>query len=464
MVSSKANIVSFRAAVVLAALVALLVVSSAGPLHAQQNALKQLTKKNLIGNSVSFSNSDYSEIDKAIQRFRNGDTESALEFLKSAKAKYPKLPPVEVILAKMYFAVRNANAIKAGRILLERTIVNDPKDPEAYLLLADQAFVNRRITEAFALFELVDPLVQEFSGNSKRKQDFSVRLLAGRAAVAESRQQWEEALIWLKKWVDLAPENAAGHQRLGSTLFHLKKPKEALQSLRKSRELNAQVPHPYVALGRLFSRDGDNEKAYVAFSKAYEEDKKDVKVAQAFAEWLIQQDKLDEAQKIAEAMVAKTPDSISALMMDGIVAQMQRRDDHAIQTMTKILNLDPSHFIATDMLSLLLIESEQASEQDRALRYAQMNSQRFPENARANVTRAWILHRMGREAEFKEALQKLGRSQVPIDSAFLIAKIMAEQGKNDAAIQELERLLKQKGQLFVSRREAEALLTKLKSE
>ena len=467
MVSSKPNLVTFRSAVVLIALATLLVTGFVNPLNAQQGqqkGLEQLTKKYLIGNAVSLSNNDYSEIDKAIQRFRNGDTESALEFLKTAKEKYPKLPPVEVLLAKMYFAVRNANAVNAGRILLERTVVNDPKDPEAYLLLADQAFVGRRITEAYALFELVEPIVQEFSGNSKRKQDFLVRVIAGHAAVAESRQQWEESLKWLKKWVEMAPENAAAHQRLGTVLFHLKKPKEALQSLRKARELNPNVPHPYVTIARLFSRDGDYEKAYSAFSRAYEEDKTDVQVAQAFAEWLIQQDKLDEARKIAEAMVAKTPDSVSALMMDGIVAQMQGRDDHAIKTMTKILELDPSHFIATDMLALLLSKSDQASDQDRALSYAQMNAQRFPENTRAAVTKAWILYRLGREAEFKATLQKVGRNQVPVDSAFLIAKIMVDQGKNEAAIQELERLLKQKNALFVSRREAQELLAKLKSE
>lgn len=467
MVSSKANHAALRTGTALLALAALLVVSTASSLHAQQasqQGFEQLTKKNLIGNAVSFSNNDYADIDKAIQRFRNGDTESALEFLKNAKEKSPKLPPVEVILAKMYFAIRNQKAVNAGRVLLERTVVNNPKDPEAYLLFADQAFAGRRITEAQALFEMVDPIVQEFNANSKRKQDFSVRLLAGRAAVAESRQQWEEAFEWLQQWVELSPESAAAHQRLGSTLFHMKKPKEALERFRSSRKINPKVPHPYVTIGQLFSRDGDNEKAQMAFSKAYTEDKGDAKVAQAFAQWLIQQDKLDEAQAIAEEMLKQTPDSITALMLDGVVAQMQGRDDRAMQSMTKILSLDPSHFIATDLLALLLIKSDNASEQDRALGYAQMNSQRFPENARANITSAWVLYRMGREAEFKKALSKIGRNQVPLDSAFLIAKIMVEQDKKDAAIKELEKLVKQKNTLFVSRREAEKLLAKLKAE
>ena len=460
----KANFVAYRVGFRVAAAAVLFAVGSASVLFAQQANFDQLTKENLIGNAVSFSNNDYAEIDKAIQRFRNGDGQGAMEFLKTAKEKYPSLPPAELIYAKMHFAIRNANAARAGQILLEQTVAQVPDDPEAYLLLADQAFAGRRIAEAHALFEMVDPLVQKFSGNAKRKQDFSIRVLAGRAAIAESRQQWEEAQKWLLEWAELSPESAAAHRRLGATLFHLKKPKEALERFRKSRELDPSVSHPFVALGQLFSREGDAENAQKSFEKAYAEDKDDPSTAQAYVEWLVQENKLDEAQAIANAMRELTPDSVTALMLDGIVAQMRGDTEQSKQAMTKILTLDPAHFIATDLLALLLIESDLAADQDRALSYAEMNAQRFPENARANITKAWVLYKMGRNEEFKLALEKVGRNQVPLDSAFLIAKIMVEQGKKDAAINELEKLMQQGSGLFVFRREAEALLTQLKSE
>jgi len=477
MVFSKTNIASYRACVPIRSLAlavtwvaALLMATSTfaqqntAATAAQQKAFEQLTKKNLIGKAVSLSNNGYEEIDKAIQRFRNGDGVGAVEFLKAAKEKYPKLPPVDTIYAKMHFAIRNANAVKAGLVYLERSVVNNPDDPEAYLIMADQAFQGRRITEALALFDMVDPIVQKFNENTKRKQDFTVRLLAGRAAVAESRQQWEKAQGYLKQWVEMSPESAAAHHRLGGTLFQNGQPREAFEEFKKARELDANVPHPYISLAQMFSRAGDTDKAQKAYEKAYNEDKKDAKVARAYAEWLIRQGDLEQAQTIAKAMLAQDPNSITALLLDGIVAEMQGHSEQTKEAMTKILSLDPSHFTATDMMALLLIRSDDVADQERALRYAEMNSRQFPNSPAANVTRAWVLHRLGRTAEFQAALQKVGRNQVPLDSAFLIAKLMVDQDKKDAAIQQLEKLLNTKTGLFVFRREAEELLKKLQSE
>ncbi len=463
MILHKVNQAAYRTCSALLLTSTLALALTASSAVAQQNAFEQLTKENLIGKAVSLSNNGYDEIDKAIQRFRNGDSGGALEFLKTAKEKYPKLPPVDTLYAKMHFAVRNANAVKAGLVYLERSVVNNPEDPEAYLIFADQAFKGRRITEAQALFKLVDPLVQKYSENTKRKQNFTIRLLAGHAAVAESRQQWDQAQEWLEKWVEVAPESAAAHQRLGGTLFQNDKPREAFEMFTKARELNSEV-HPYVALAQLFSRDGDTEKAQKAFEKAYEEDKNDAKTSRAYAEWLIQQGKLDQAQTIAKALLDQDPNSITALLLDGIVAQMQGQAERAKQSMTKIISLDPSHFTATDLLALILIQSDDVANHERALKYANMNSRNFPNSPGANITRAWILYRLGRTAEFQAALKKVGRSNVPLDSAFLIAKIMVAQDKKDAAIRELDKLLQAKSGLFIFRREAEELLNKLQSE
>jgi len=464
MIHRKANLTAHWSCLALLTATALILTNTTTSLFAQQTALDQLTKENLIGSAVSLSDNDYVEIDKAIQRFRNGDGEGSLEFLRTAKEKHPELPPVEVTFAKMHFAVRNAKAKQIGLLLLERTVAQTPDDPEAYLLLADLSFNDKRIAEAEALFKQVEPLIESFSGNAKRKQNFSIRVLAGHAAVAQSRQQWEKAQKWLLQWVQADPESAAAHQRLGSTLFYLKKSKEAREEFSKAREINPNLAHPFVSLGQLFARSGDNENAQKSFEKAYAEDKDSVATARAYADWLVQQGKLDEAQSVAEALLGKEPESIGALMLDGIVAQMRGEVDHAKQAMTKILSLDPSHFIATDLLSLLLIQSDDVADQERALRYAQMNSQRFPNNSQANITRAWILFRMGRTAEFKDAIGKISRNQVPLDSAFLIAKIMAEQDKKDLAIQEIDKLIKQKTGLFVFRREAEELLKQLRAE
>ena len=278
-------------------LVASLLIATAPTLaRAQEEGKNPLTPKFLIGDAVSLSNQDYPEIEKAIQRFRNRDLQGAQEFLEKAKEKYPKLAPADVMMAKMQVLARSARGVQ---FYLERAAKDTPNDPEAYLMLADQAFQGKRTTEALALFEYAAPLVEQFTGNSKRKRNFDIRVLAGRAAIAERRQQWEQARDYLQKWLDIDPENALAHTRMGIVLFRLDKAKESLAALNKAREINPDVPHPFVSLGQLFYANGENDKARKSFEKAYNEDKSDPKTAQAFAEWLLQQGELDEAQKIA---------------------------------------------------------------------------------------------------------------------------------------------------------------------
>ncbi len=438
----------------------LLTMSSMGALCRAQQQESPLTPKYLIGDAVSLSNKEYPEIEKAIQRFRNSDAAGAMEYLKSAKEKYPKLAPVDVMMAKMQLLVRNNRAIQ---FLLERAATVNPDDPEAYLMLADQAFAGQRTTESLALFDYAEPLVEKFSGNNKRKRNFNIRVLAGRAAVAERRGQWEQASQLLQQWLEIDPENAMAHTRMGIVLFRLDRSKESLAEFTKAHDINPDVAHPFVSLGQLFYADGDNEKARKSFEKAYSENKTDDRVAQAYAEWLIQQRELEKAQEISGALRSQSPDSLNALLLDGIVAYMQGQTDRAEQTLQKVLSLDPRNARATDLMALLLIQSDKVSDKERALQYAQNNAERYTNNAQANVTRAYVLYELGRKPEAQKALAKAGKMTIQPDATYLIAKILVAEGQNDQAIEALKKIVAQKTGLIIFRQEAEELLAQLQA-
>jgi tetratricopeptide (TPR) repeat protein len=432
------------------------------------------TVENLIGDSVSLSNQSYPEVENALQRFKNSDVKGAKEYLDLAKQKYPKLPPVDLLMAKLFVFARNG---EQARALLESTVSNYPDDPEAYLLLADLAFAEGRTTESHALFEKSKGLVDKFEENAKRKQNFQIRVLAGLAAVHQRRQQWQPANELLVKWVELDPESAAAHTRLGETLFRLKKPSEAFNEFKKARELNAQSAHPYIVLGQLFTQDNLTQKAAGesaeatksldqatrAFEQAYKEDGKNEATARAYAEWLIQQDQLDKAQQVAEEMRKNSPQSVAALMLDGLVAKMRNDAAGAEEALTQVLTVDPSNAGAINLLALILSESPNLAQQEKALRYAQMNAERFGTNSQANITLAWILAKLGRSAESDAFLQKAVQGgQLNADSAYLVAKILVQKGQKENALKALEQVLQQAGAgMFMYRKEAEALVKEL---
>lgn len=425
------------------------------------DANMQPTVEALIGNAVSLSNQKYPEIEKAIQRFKNGDVEGALEFLKTAKEKYPKLPPTYITLAKLQVMAQNS---QGAYNLLELQVAEDPTDPEAYLLLADQAFAGNRTAEAEALFEKAEPLVEKFDGNAKRKRDMEIRVLAGKAAVKERRGQWEDALALLNEWVKTDPDNAMSHARLGVTLFRLDKSKEAYDEFTKARKLNADLPHPYASLGQLFTQSNDMENARKAFVRAYKEDGQDPTTVRTYAEWLLQQGELEKAQEVSTQLLKLTPSAPVAVLLDGVVALMLNQDDRAEQAFNKVLSLDPGNARANDLMALLLIDSQDKSNQERALRFAEQNTKLFPQNSQANITKAYVLYKLGRMNEAQEPLQIGARGQLQTDSAYLIARIMADQGQKDKARQTLEQVLQQKQGLFVFRKQAEELLQELKAE
>jgi tetratricopeptide (TPR) repeat protein len=420
-----------------------------------------LTPEALIGGAVSLSNQSYPDIDNAIQRFRNGDVQGARLFLEKAKEKYPNLPPAEVTLAKMQSLVRNHQAV---HVLLESAVVKHPDDPEAYMILAEQAFAGGRTTEANALFENTNALIQKFDQNAKRKRNFTIRLLAGQAAVAERRQQWEEAVGLLKQWTELDPENATACQRYGVVLFRLKKAAEAFEQFTKAREINPNAPHPYVLVGKLSAQEGAEDKAREAFERAYSEDKINVKTAQAYVEWLIQEDQLDQAQQVTSELLKGDPDSVSSLILSSIIAQMNGKSDQAEKSLQKVLALDPGNASATNLLAQLLIERDDQPARERALSYAQANARQFPKNGQSNITLAWVLYKLGNLQQAQTALNTgIRAGGLSMDSTYLVARFLAEQDKKEHAIQALTQVINKSG-LFIHRKQAEELLAKLQAE
>ncbi|HYO26590.1 MAG TPA: tetratricopeptide repeat protein, partial [Lacipirellulaceae bacterium] len=431
---------------------------SGGDAAARDAILKALTVETLIGDAVSLSNQQYPEVESAIKRFINGDVVGAREFLEVAKKKYPKLPPTDLTLAKMQVIVRNG---QAARAFLEKAVAENPGDPEAYLLLADLAFVEGRVTEAHALFEKANGLTANFTENEKRKNNFTIRVLAGLAAVHERRLQWPEANALLMKWIAIDPDSAVAHQRLGATLYRLQKSAEALAEFTKARELDPNSNHPQVWLGQLFTQDKKLAEARKAFEAAYAAEPANETTSRAYAEWLIQQNDLDKAQSVAAAMRQKTPESVTAILLDGVVAKMRGQNDAAEEALMKVLTIDPNNSIATNLLALILSESKEPADLERAFGYAQRNAALFPGNTQTNITLAWVLYQMGRLSDANQILAR-GIQNPSADAAYLIARIMEAQNQQDKAAAVLKEVLEQSaGGVFLYRRDAEAMMKRL---
>lgn len=440
-------------------LIAVLSLAVASVCVAAPAIAQQPTAKQLIGDAVSDVGSQYTNVEEAITRFRNRDYDGARRYLELAKEKHANLPPVEVLLAKMHMASRNAARSRAA---LEQAVTNHPNDPEAYLMLGDQALASGRVTEAGALYHTVASIVESFNANAKRKRNFLLRTYAGNAIVAEQRRQYDVVIENLRKWIAADPESATAHQRLGHALFmSAKTPGEfnaAAVEYQTAKKLEPTLAHPDVALATLYHQKKDEANAKKSFESAMKADGQNISTVRNYAQWLLETGNTKAATKPLATARGIDANSVETLLLSGVAARLNGMDAEAEKYFLAAHALVPSNRDAINQLALLLINSENETQRGRALQYAHMNRQINQNHSEAAVTYGWVLYQSGRRREAGVELQNGVRlGSLNADSTYFLAKVQFDQDRLDTAEQLLKGALKSRG-LFVNRQEAQQLL------
>jgi predicted Zn-dependent protease len=426
-----------------------------------------ITTQMLIGDAVSSDSlAKYTDVDQAIKYFINRDTLAARQFLEAAKKKDPSLPPVDLLLAKMYFLGGNANA---GRLSLERTATEAPDDPEPAILLADQALGQGRTIEADALYARALELTPKFTGAAKRKRNFEIRARAGRASVAQRRKDWDTAVADLQALLKLDPDNAVAHYRLGQTMFMQNKFQEGYAEFKDAKSKDKNLPDPDVSTALMYDQikiADKTAKTQQFFDRAMATNKSDPATVTAYAQWLIKQatpQTLAKAESLLADARKANPGNLNLLILSGVSARMGKKMKPAEDYFIEALGIAPANSDVINQLALLLIEQPAKDKQERALQFAGMNAQINAQNSDAQITLAWVLYQLGRVADAQQALtQGMNLGSPSPDSSYLVAKILMDQNKMDGAKQLLKASLDQESPgIFIYRQDAQAAYDKL---
>jgi tetratricopeptide (TPR) repeat protein len=228
-----------------------------------------------LGTPVPAVDEKIQEVADAKARFTKRDFVGALSLLREAVKKNPdRLPPAQVIMA-MWCAEANLglNAVLGS---LEMAVIEEPDDPQAYLILANLELQSGRVTAAGLLFDKAQSLMAGFTKSPTRKKSLEPNVYAGLAAVAEYRaalsqddkaranQEWVLAEERLRAWLKLDPDNAIALQRLARALFKQKtaeKVKEASERLKEAKAADPNVLNPAATMARFYQEEGDFSNA-----------------------------------------------------------------------------------------------------------------------------------------------------------------------------------------------------------
>ena len=428
-----------------------------------REARAQITAQTLIGKAVS-DDAQNQEVTGAINRFRDRDIDGCRAILERVKSNNAKLPPPGVMMAMLWLSV---NQLGPARAELEDCVIKFPKDPEPYLMMGDLAFQDRRVTDADMLFKEATRLAGEYTENAKRKRDFDIRCNAGSAAVAEARKQWEIAQKHLQAWIDLDPDNASAHQRMGIVLFQLSKPQEALEQFREAKKLDQKAVQPELAMARLYD-DAKKRDTAKLIEAAIKEAPKDPAVLLAASQWYLGQNDLERAKAIAEDALKLDAKSLEGRVVRGAIARVARDYATAEKFFYDAHVQSPGNFPASNSLALVLIESDDKDSRQRALEMAEanvaMHRENSPQQVNALTTLAWVYYKLGRREDAEKILAQITQNNaLTTDGAYYVAKLLSDRGERDRARKILEEVLANEP-MFATRPDAVDLLAKLKKD
>jgi tetratricopeptide (TPR) repeat protein len=223
------------------------------------------------------------------------------------------------------------------------------------------------------------------------------------------------------------PELKAAHLALKAAVSLTKRDLAQAESLyREALKFSPDWPTPYLHLARIYTATG----------------------------------RLDEAIRNFEAVAAKQPKFVGALMSLGVLYQIKGEPRKAEEYYERILEVRPDFAPAANNLAWLLVE--QGGNIDRALTLAQMAKEKMPDDPAVADTLGWIyVHKKAYGsaiAQFEDALEKIPDNP---SIRYHLAVALSERGDKERARIELEKILA-KDATFPEREEAVKLLEQVK--
>ncbi|MEP6685216.1 MAG: tetratricopeptide repeat protein [Verrucomicrobiota bacterium] len=354
-----------------------------------------------------------------------GEPQKALEGLDRLDKKYPNFPPIKYQLASAY--VQNNNPSQAISILTQ-TVSTSPNYLEALLLLGE---LNLRAGNAQAVVTSMMDLLK------KQPDLFPAEVLLADGYRFLGRP--DEAAEIFRKRIKDSPQNSQAHFLLGVTLRQQKKTDEARRAFEKALELvpenlaiidqivdldilakdfpsatrrveqqlskNAQSPDAHFMQAKIHVAEGKVELAEAALLKTVELDPNFAKAYDLLINTYLANNKLPQALTQLQALLAKKPDNVSALMLSALIYDKLADFPKARDAYEKLLSTRPDFTPALNNLAYLYAERfnqlDKASDLARKARAAQ------PSDASIADTLGWILYRQG---DYQQALTLLQES------------------------------------------------------
>lgn len=392
------------------------------------------------------------QFSKAVSAFRRGDLPATLQWLRQANREHPRLAPAEIILATMFFSDEQPGK---GREVLEQAAVKHPTDPEPHLIFGDLAFRQGRLSDAHVQYQRGAQLTASFAGSEKRRDELETRAVVGLARVAEARGQLETAQRRYAALLELAPDHAQAHFRLGNVLFAMGRPEEAVAQLREAAGLLQDAPSPALTMAQLYKQAGQSEEAQQWLERAIDESPEDPRPHLAMANWQLEARNAPEAAlPFVERAAELSPESVEASRLRGLIAWSMGDYAQAERVFESVALKTPSDPQINNYFAAVLAEKP-SPQTRRAWELVQLTASSNPQSAETAATMGWVAYQRGELERAEQYLTRAARAGHDRDTDYYLARTLFRRGRIAQAHKALQRALTGEG-MFVHARQAEA--------
>jgi tetratricopeptide (TPR) repeat protein len=426
----------------------------AGPVTAGSLQLSGPTQAVELGDAAR----SIAEVEQAIKCFEKREFDRCIEQLAQARKAHPELAPAQALFAKLAFLSNQGALIRPA---LERAVAEDPDHPDVFILFANLALAEGRVTDAAVHLEKAAALAADKRWSDEQRARFERLTSQGNALVAESRGDWKAARAALEAWLKQEPAHAHARQRLGKALFGLGEFDAAYEALQQATKADPKLEPAALSVGWLFTRSGKLKKAGEWMDYAIKAAPESLPVQLGVAAWLLEQGRGDEAQSHVDAAAKLDSSSTEVRRMVGLAARERKDLDQAEKVFQALTEDAPADAWARNQLALVLADQDNPSKRQRALELAELSVKQNPKAADALATVGTVYYRLKRLDDAEKVLQAVVDSgKGNSDAAYILAHVKADRGQVDAALPLLKKALNAPG-LFILRKDAQEWLDRL---
>ncbi|MDB5350416.1 MAG: hypothetical protein JWN86_1663 [Planctomycetota bacterium] len=247
-------------------------------------------------------------------------------------------------------------------------------------------------------------------------------------------------------------------------LFRTTRRNLAAEELKKAAALDTNFGPAGPILASLYMESGEGTKAEKCFQAALTYGPTDPRVHMAFASWLVDRGRIDEAEAHAEQAEKYAPTAVEPRLLRGQILLLKKDFQRAEQTFQALHVESPTDAGIGGLWALSLVEQSDPVKKRRAQKVCDLVLRLAPSSPDAIAVRGVVALRSGIPEDAERYLSAAaGSGPLSADLVFEFARYLAERGRAGEAKPLLEAAIAAKGR-FLHRQEAQSLMTKIVKE